>query len=235
MEFSFEPSQAKTPRSRQRTLNRSTTSTGGETFSSDRLQKAIERNRAKQARRGGSSKSDRVIKAPSRATSSLQSRLQASRNDEIIVMPKKTKPTRRNVAVGGRASFSEPVKKTEKIPAPIRYLGLGKSKTKTSKKNKKLLDHLVIFGWITVSILGLRLLFSERGVIDFYKDKSALQKLYHEKEQVIADNKDLVEEIEKIKGSGKYQKKIVRDNLGFIAQQEYLILFAKGRTPASTN
>lgn len=235
MEFSFEPSQAKTPRSRQRPINRSTTASGSESFSADRLQKAIERNRAKQARRGAPPSTDRIIKAPARTGSSLTSRLERSRNDEIIVMPKNNSPTRRNVAVGGRATFSEPIKKSDKLPAPIRYLGLGKPKIKTSKKNKKLLDHLVLFGWIAVSILGMRLMFSERGVVDFYKDKNVLQKLYHEKEQIVADNEDLVDEIQKIKASSRYQKKIVRDNLGFIAEQEYLILFAKGRAPSSTN
>ena len=152
---------------------------------------------------------------------------------DVVIMPKR--PSRRNVAVAGRASFSEPVKKTERIIAPVKYLGPGKKKVKVTTKNKKLLDHLVVFGWICISILSIQLIFSDRGIVDYYQHNLVLERLQYEQSQVTAENSEIIAEVKKIKGSTRYQKKIVRDHLGFIAKKEYLILFAKGRSPANTN
>ncbi len=238
MEFSFEPSQAKIPRNRLKSTVRSAST--ADIDSGDRLQKAIERNRAKQARRSAPSAQRRptatrpVSRLPSgKVTSTLTSRLQQSGLEEVVIMPKR--PSRRNVAVGGRASFSEPIKNKTKIAAPVRYMGLGKSKAKVSRKSKKLLDHLVVFGWVCIFVLSIQLIFSDRGIVDYYQHQNSLEMLQHEQEQIITENSEIVTEVKKIKESSRYQKKIVRDNLGFIGQQEYLILFAKGRAPANTN
>jgi cell division protein FtsB len=172
---------------------------------------------------------------PSSAPSSLRQSSTFEDSGEIVVVPK-SRPSRNNVAVAGRATFTGTKKKTDKLPAPIRYLGLGKATSKSKRKNKKFFDHLVVFGWICMALLGVRLLLSDRGIIDFYKHKAVLESIHHDIEQLKVDNGELMAEIEKIRSSSRYQKKIVRDYLGFIAKNEYLILFAKGRSPAnSTN
>ena len=245
MEFSFEPSQAKTPRN----LNRSA---GSSMSTNDRLQRAIERNRAKQAKRQMASTLKSSIAqaaAPAPKATSLEERkraLQAKFNRsaqleaerEIVVMPKKTTATRKNVAVSGKVSFSSPVKKS-KLNAPVKYLGTSKKttarKSAKSGQKSKFVDQLVIMGWIAIAILTARLLFSDRGVFDYYAHKEKLSLINHEKLLVEENNRELLKEIKLIETDPKYQKKIVRDNLGFIAKSEYLILFAKGRSPSSTN
>ncbi len=250
MEFSFTSSNQA---NRAKTL--SSASASGATVN-ERLQKAIERNRAKQARRaaklGGStsvssgrtaatSRLDSLRSELGRSTATTTTRTSSvlprsapqSIQEDVLVVPKK--PTRRNVAVAGKASFTQTTpKKSLKQAAPIRYLGLGKKSTTGRKKGKKLLDHIVLFGWICMAILGMRLLFSERGIVDYYRHKSILATIAHETNQVRGENRELLKEIDLIQHSSRYQKKIVRDYLGFIAKNEYLILFAKGRSVAST-
>lgn len=262
MEFSFDttPNQSRRP-----ALNRSPQGreSHDSNFGSDRLQKAIERNRAKQAKRstGRSSSLSSSSSTQQDITESLKQRLlkkreamqtsgtqrslptrsprtlsrssaRADDHGDIVVVPK-SRATRRNVAVGGKATFSQPQKKSKKLPAPIRYLGLGKGTTSSKKRGKKLVEHLVVFGWVCMAVLGGRLMFSDRGVLDYYKHRTVLETIKHDISQLEIDNKELLQEIEKIKTSSRYQKKIVRDYLGFIAKNEYLVLFAKGRSPAS--
>jgi hypothetical protein len=242
LEFSFEPSQAKTPRS----LNSSSTLS-----SNERLQRAIERNRAKQAKRQmatASTTSSRRTTSPQPSSieerkralqAKLQRTMQLEAEKEVITAPvKKISTTRRSVAKSGTVSFSSTPRKS-KLTAPVKYLGPNRKTAKkaTSKVAKKssLLDHLVIMGWIAIAILTARLLFSDRGVFDYYAHKDKLNQINHERELVLQNNQELLHEIKLIESNAKYQKKIVRDNLGFIAKSEYLILFAKQRAPANTN
>lgn len=85
-------------------------------------------------------------------------------------------------------------------------------------------------GWIFCLILLGRLVFSERGMIDFYKFEKRLEKRKTLLTQLKKENNDIRGEIKKIKSSGPYQKKIIRDRLGLIAKDEYLILFAQEKS-----
>ena len=76
-------------------------------------------------------------------------------------------------------------------------------------------------------ILFLRLIFMDAGVIDFYKMENTLQETVHQLQLVKDENIELATEIHEIRTNPKYQKQIVRDHLGVIAKDEYLVIFAK--------
>lgn len=99
------------------------------------------------------------------------------------------------------------------------------------KKNKTVDSNLVTYavkaGWIfSLFILG-RLIFANGGIIDYYSQKKIVIERQNELKDIKDENMQLVLEIEKMKTDISYQKKLVRDNLGFIASDEYLVLFPK--------
>ena len=71
----------------------------------------------------------------------------------------------------------------------------------------------------------MRLIFSDGGVQDYYAKKDVLQGRFDELARIEGENKVLLKEIALLKKDPQYQKKVVRDHLGYIARDEYLILF----------
>ena len=78
-------------------------------------------------------------------------------------------------------------------------------------------------------ILILRLIFSGGGVLDYYHQQKAYQEKLGDFTSIGIENQELVIENEKIRHNKRFQKKLVRDHLGFIASDEFLILFPKGK------
>ena len=256
MNFSFDHTQAKTPNSVRG--NRASNQSGMQSQSSgdsDRLQKAIERNRARQERRSTTplrpTTSSRST-TPTQARGNLSERLNAKFEamglpEEEVIRPSSSrsrtsrpKPSavrsRESVARSGTTRFSSNLKKESKLPAPVRYLAKNDITVKTKKKNKKnWIDYFVMLGWFFCIGLSVQLVFSERGVIDYYSKTAVLDEKYDELEMINQENIGLAKEIEKIRESSRYQKKIVRDHLGFISPHEYLLVFATKRVPASAN
>ena len=230
MEFSFDNQNQNTRSTRSRTGRRPPASpmgdgaTSDDGLGSDRLRKAIERNRAKQAKRAIKKKDTIEVQA-------------ASPNPEewsLPMDPPTTKPkraTRRSVARPNDFEFAAPVKKPRRTSPSVGY----KTKTTTKrtatlkrKKTVKGIEEMVIKGiWVFCAILTLRLIFSDGGVVDYYSKKSLMEARVREYNSSIEENKGLVKEIDLIKSNGRYQRKLVRDHLGFIAPDEYLILFAE--------
>jgi len=85
--------------------------------------------------------------------------------------------------------------------------------------------------WICFSLLLLRLIFMENGVIDYYEMETALEYKKGVQESFIEENSELVKEIKLIKTSPSYQKKLAREHLGVIDRSEFLILFAGPKAP----
>lgn len=87
--------------------------------------------------------------------------------------------------------------------------------------------HLRRTPWYLFTFFFLRLFFMDRGVIEYFdsKDKLALMEfqLKQGKEEITL----IKEELELIKTSRSYQKKLARDHLGVIGPDEYLVLFAQ--------
>lgn len=217
MEFSFE---------NDRPRGTSSNTAGSSAIGSDRLRKAIERNRAKQAKRSGQA-----------------SRASAPPADEWSLPNRKSASTRRSVASADNVEFTTAIRKSSgRAPANVSY---GEAKTPTvvsrrstrksttttkSRKTKsKLLkntNEYVVKGiWVFCAILLLRLVFSGGGVRDYYAKKDALQGRKDELVRIEKENAALLKEIALLRKDPGYQKKVVRDHLGYIAKDEFLILF----------
>lgn len=221
MEFSFETERAQSP-----------SSPSG--IGSDRLRKAIERNRAKQAKRDGlSAASPRTTASPRTSSSSSASRRSVGSADNVEFTTALRKGTNRSpapVSYGeSRAATPTVVSRTpRKAKAPVKTLTKAKPKKTTRSKSKLLknTNEYVIKGiWVFCAILLLRLIFSDGGVRDYYAKKDVLQGRFNELARIESENKNLLKEIDLLKKDPFYQKKVVRDHLGYIAKDEYLILF----------
>ncbi|MBF0314366.1 MAG: septum formation initiator family protein [Oligoflexia bacterium] len=81
-------------------------------------------------------------------------------------------------------------------------------------------------GWALCFILMLRLVFADRGVIDYLKMEKVIAKQQLSLREIKDENERLFQEILKIKNDQQYQKKLARDTLGVIAPEEFLVLFA---------
>ena len=252
--------------------------------SSDRLRKAIERNRAKQAKRdniqsqassaptdgplfssstgpraagpGSRNISERLRAAQSSGTPSGIPKRPASRFSSDtpsqaeensgrswgsgLLKKKETTTaqptggvTRKSVGKPDEAEFLTPMRKAAvKAPAKVGYTSAKrKVNTKAKKKSdRSLVAYLVKFGWALCTFLLFRLVFSGGGVMDYYSSLNLLEDKQYEQDRIIQENKDLALEIKKIGKNSMYQKKLVRDNLGFIAKDEYLILFPRDKS-----
>ena len=193
---------------------------------SDRLKKAIERNRAKQAKRmGRSSESHKTFSASSRTwtppkSSSNGLRKSVARADE-------------------EAEFSTDIKRRARTSAKAEYLPakpIRKRRITTRKKaktDKDFAQYLVIGSWIFCGFLFLRLIFSGGGVIDYYNGKNHFESRVSEHARIVDENQELRYEIEQIQTSSSYQRQLVRDHLGYIASDEYLVIFP-GRVASSS-
>lgn len=148
---------------------------------------------------------------------------------------------RRSVANDDDVEFTSNVKRTvRKAPAQAGYSSATPVKAKSravkkratkkaaglDKKSKFMLRGL----WVFLAFLCIRLIFSGGGVIDYYTNLNLLHTKEKEFENTKNENVSLVKEIKKIKSNSRYQKKLVRDNLGFIASDEYVILFPKEKS-----
>lgn len=115
--------------------------------------------------------------------------------------------------------FVEPVVKRKKRASVVKY------KTKTKKKDRG--SKLYKFAWAFMGLLVIRLIFVDGGVIDYYQKESLLNDREEQLQRTIQENEQLGLEIKRIKSDRSYQKRLVRDNLGMIGKDEYLVLFQK--------
>lgn len=214
--------------------------------SSERLRKAIERNRAKQAKRGESASKASLTgsvptkswSAPGESSSSVKT---ARRSTGRTTSSTRTSgsASRRSVASADNFEFTTAIRKgVSKSPANVSYSKPTKkaatsvtTKYKSSSRRKKAVtvkpnEYLVRGIWVFCALLLLRLVFSHGGIIDYYDKKEVLTRKEQALERVKQENKELVSEIEKIKTDSSYQKKIVRHHLGHIAKDEFLVLFS---------
>lgn len=231
-----------------------------QTVGTDRLQKAIERNRRKQELRGlrsssslssasfandtGSSRSrpvgdtievgtsNRPWSPPSgsmRTASRRSPRPSSNSNEVAVVTP--SAPTRKGVATGEQLEFSTSLRTSpQRAPAKPSYTS-AKRKVKTHKKSNDRFSSIMLkSAWAFCGFLLLRLIFSGGGILDYNERKSMLEGREHELENIKLDNQKTLAEIDLIQKDVSTQKKLVRDHLGFIARDEYLIIFQKDKS-----
>lgn len=135
--------------------------------------------------------------------------------------------SRRSVAKPEDTEFVPVKRSTRKVASQISYT------TTSTRKKQKSLDPkyqgwLVKGSWIFCGIMVLRLVFAAGGVTDFYSQKNSVNERLAELSSIKKENMQLVREIERMRSDVGFQKKLVRDNLGFIAADEFLVLFPKG-------
>ncbi len=241
------------------------------TITNERLRKAIERNRARQAQQAEKQPprmqaapvqqapvqappvehhhqasflgrpereeiplpQEEVRPEPARVEPLRAEPLRVEREPEIVTERSSLPPrpsgvvSRRSVAKPEDTEFVPVKRATKKVASQISY-----TTTSTRKKAKpidpKFTHYLVKGAWVFCAIMVLRLIFANGGVTDYYSQKSQVDERLHELSEIKKENMQLVREIERMRSDVGFQKKLVRDNLGFIAQDEYLILFPKG-------
>lgn len=186
--------------------------------SSDRLRQLIEKNRAKQLARARVAEKN-VKQDPHPAA------------EKLIAKKEVKNSSRPPVVVAAPAlAFKDQQFKTKVLNPGNSFSSLTKKVSKAVKKRKKRnwKDYLVIIAWpIYLFLLG-RLVFSQGGVMEYYQRQRELAGKEQEIASIEQENLDLEREITLIKDDKKYQRQIIRDHLGHIASDEYLILFEKG-------
>lgn len=110
--------------------------------------------------------------------------------------------------------------------------------TSTSKKASRFRKNLLAkIGWVLIGLLVLRLIFMDRGVMDYFVTESAIKDKKSELLSIHQENKELSTEISRIQLDRNYQRQLAKEHLGVIAADEFLILFAgeSAETPNATD
>jgi cell division protein FtsB len=134
--------------------------------------------------------------------------------------------SRRSVARPDDTEFVPVKRTTRKVASQISYTTMSTRK-KQKSIDPKYTQWLVKGSWIFCAIMVLRLIFAAGGVTDFYSQKNSVNERLTELLDIKKENMQLVREIERMRSDTGFQKKLVRDNLGFIAADEFLVLFPK--------
>lgn len=201
-------------------------------IANERLRKAIERNRAKQAEREAQAQAAKPqAEQTFHEQASFFNRAEEVRREEPKPSPppeppKATVVSRRSVAKPDDTEFVPAKRATRKVSSQISY-STSSARKKSKSYDPKLISYLVKGCWIFCGIMVLRLIFANGGVTDFYSQKSQVNTRLAELSQIKKENMQLVREIERMRSDAGFQKKLVRDNLGFIASDEFLVLFPK--------
>lgn len=138
--------------------------------------------------------------------------------------------SRRSVAKPEDTEFVPVKRATRKVASQISYTtGSATSRKKQKSLDPKYVTWLVKGSWIFCALMVLRLIFANGGVTDFYSQKGTVNEKLAELSGIKKENMQLVREIERMRSDIGFQKRLVRDNLGFIASDEFLVLFPKER------
>ncbi|MCO4754011.1 MAG: septum formation initiator family protein [Bacteriovoracaceae bacterium] len=129
--------------------------------------------------------------------------------------------------------IAKPAKRRKRKSADVNYLKNVKTPKKKQRQKEKFNWTWNKAGWLVCFCVFLRLIFMDRGVSHYYQMQDTLESKKVELELIKEENAELVKEIHEIKVNPSYQKKVAREHLGVIAQDEYLILFAKDRSSLS--
>lgn len=244
------------------------------TIANERLRKAIERNRAKQAERDAGrpaqtaqpqyaqpqpqaeqtysqaqaqTTQENHQQASFFANAAAQANMHAQHSSEQTqeipqqeaprarenVRPRSTSVVSRRTTAKPEDTEFVPVKRkaTRQVASQISYAtgSASTSRKKAKSMDPKYVTWLVKGSWIFCALMVLRLIFAAGGVTDYYSQKSSVSARIAELTDIKKENMTLVREIERMRSDTGFQKKLVRDNLGFIASDEFLVLFPKGK------
>lgn len=99
-------------------------------------------------------------------------------------------------------------------------------RAKPKLKAKKKFDPIARIGWGIIGILVLRLIFMERGVIDYLGMNSRINEKKQEITRLEKENISISSEMRRLTLDKSYQRQITKETLGVIAADEFLVLFA---------
>ena len=182
---------------------------------SERLRRALERNRAKRARQEDSRSERMQSRLNGRPLPGQRPLPLPGAGQRPLTPSSSTPPLRRPEPAANQAPREAPPTVT-KTTSP-----------KMSRFFSGLWEYLLRLAWLFCGVLILRLVFTNGGVVDFYAKRDHLKSKEREYLSIKRENKEITAEIDKIKNSPEYQKQLVRTHLEFIAPDEFLILFAK--------
>ena len=83
---------------------------------------------------------------------------------------------------------------------------------------------VLFFSLVFITILAFWLLFSPKGGLKFYSVKKELAEIEQTNVQLHAENKDLRQEIEKLKTDSVYLEKVAREQ-GLLKRDEMVFVF----------
>ena len=216
--------------------------------SDDRLQKAIARNRARMAKRQGVSDAPPKVN-PARGIP-ITKLMAADKKREL---PRSTaKPVQSTITRKFPTRTSPPTRKVWNQSESQQSVEDRLEKLKMARKRRLAKNvetgpfwqnfsiRRIFLGdsdkpkWLRVIIKGsytllfcylLIVVFGERGAFDYYLRKSDLTNLKNEITQTNKDIGDIIFELNQIQNSTSYQRKMVRDYLGYISKDEHLVIF----------
>ena len=87
--------------------------------------------------------------------------------------------------------------------------------------------YYLIVGFLTVLIIiqGYKLIWGEKGIIDSLKYDSKIEKLLNENRILVHRNNDLKKKINKLQNDNKYLKRLIREKLNMVKDDEIIIKF----------
>lgn len=113
-----------------------------------------------------------------------------------------------------------------------------KRATRKTASKSKLKDRALLLpriGWGIAVLLLLRLIFMERGVLQYWQMSGTIAERETELARVKKENGEIRKEIRRIDFDKGYQRQLAKEHLGVIAADEFLILFAGEATETGTS
>lgn len=210
-----------------------------QTIGSDALQKAIERNKLKLLEKEGGLKNSNLTGsvAVEKTNPSPNPLNRPPINFEEKLKQLKAEPSPDLVLPTPRPVLSTPPPSpassllSNKIPSSNPFTSTKLSLEKANSKMPKWDDiksnffNYILKGiWIFSVVLLLRLVFADRGVLEYYFRRQKVQEKLDILDNQVQVNKKLKKEIERIQKDITFQKSLVRNHLGFIADDEFIIV-----------
>lgn len=118
----------------------------------------------------------------------------------------------------------EEIEEEEEVETRPAIRPRAKSKSKAKNKNKVAL--LPRIGWAIAVVMLMRLIFMERGVLQYWRMNGTIAEHEHELELTKKENAEIRAQVHRAKYDKGYQRQLAKEQLGVIAADEFLILFA---------
>lgn len=211
-----------------------------QTIGSSALQQAIERNRLKLLQKDspspGSSPPNDTLTAPNpsiRSSIPFEEKLKQLRADptpNMVIPPPKVMPSSPPLT-STKSSLTNKFENLGTISKPnLRLDSISSVKSKWDYIRSNIFNYFLKGLWIFSIILLLRLIFADRGVLEYYFRRKKVQEKLEILENQVQINKKIAKEITRIQKDITFQKSLVRNHLGFIADDEFIVVLPESKS-----